>query len=111
MWLPRCGMQRRGDHKGRPFGANLTLCCAAGTPSPLWGRVVPRGTALLPSSTPSPHPSPQGGGEEFAAPLQRKLAQMRVAHAAGDVGGCCLWGPSVIIWSMPQSIRLAEAID
>ena len=33
-----------------------------------------------------PDPSPQGGGQEFAAPLQRKLAQMRVAPTAGNLG-------------------------
>ncbi len=30
-------------------------------------------------STPTPNPSPQGGGEEYAAPSRLKLAPMRVA--------------------------------
>src|SRR5258708_4236933 len=34
-----------------------------------WG-VVPRGTEVPQRTTPTPNPSPQGGGEEFAAPLR-----------------------------------------
>src|SRR5712692_4721403 len=37
-----------------------------------WG-VVPWGTILLHSLTPTPDPSPQGGGEAFAAPLRLNL--------------------------------------
>jgi hypothetical protein len=38
-----------------------------------WG-VVQYGTAVPHLTTPTPIPSPQGGGEEFAAAANRKLA-------------------------------------
>ena len=57
-----------------------------------WG-VVPRGTASLHSATPTPNPSPQGGGEESAAPLQRKRARSTCPRSAADAFGrrdaCC----------------------
>ena len=37
-----------------------------------WG-VVPWGTAVPPLPTPPPDPSPQGGGEEFAARTMKRL--------------------------------------
>src|SRR5215468_7646907 len=73
--------RRRKDDVGATLiCANLRCAVPLRLPPPLWGRlgwgVVPRGTALLHSLTPTPDPSPQGGGEESAAPLQRKLAPM-----------------------------------
>ena len=65
-----------------PIGANLRCAVPPRLPPPLWGRVGVGGRAsghsLAPFLDPTPDPSPQGGGEEFAAPLQRKLAPMRV---------------------------------
>src|SRR5215831_1757272 len=40
------------------------------------------GNAVPPLTTPTPNPSPQGGEEEFAALLRRKLAPTRVTAAA-----------------------------
>jgi len=37
------------------------------------------GHSLAPLLDPHPRPLPQGGGQEFDAPLLRKLAQMRAA--------------------------------
>jgi hypothetical protein len=43
----------------------------------LGGGVVPWGTELPHLTTPTPDPSPQGGGEKFAAPSCFKLAAVR----------------------------------
>src|SRR5215471_12808838 len=60
------------------IGVNLRHGGAATTPSPLvgegWGGGAGGcGNAVPPLTTPTPNPSPQGGGEEFADPLWRKL--------------------------------------
>ncbi len=69
---------------------------AAATPSPIvgegWGGGAGRrGTEVPPGSTPTPNPSPQGGGEEFAALLRRKLAHTTsgiAVHISGCPKGC-----------------------
>ena len=43
-----------------------------------WG-VVPRGTEVPQRTTPTPNPSPQGGGEEFAASLRANLTFIELA--------------------------------
>src|SRR5712671_7970929 len=58
-----------------------------------WG-VVPWGTGVQTSSTPTPDPSPQGGGEEFAAPSSLNLAPMKGSGGTGARRGnsyyCCI---------------------
>jgi len=41
-------------------------------------------------TTPTPDPSPQGGGEEFVALLQLNLAPMGLVPATPDVIALCL---------------------
>src|SRR5262249_4408282 len=67
------------------IGANL----GRGAPSSLvgegWGGGSCRGARAVPlGSTPTPNPSPQGGGEEYAAPSSLNLAPM---GAGGGEGG------------------------
>ena len=55
---------------------NSLLICNSPTPCGGglgWGG-VPWGTEVPHLTTPTPDPSPQGGGEEYAAPLQTNLA-------------------------------------
>jgi precorrin-3B synthase len=62
-----------------PLDAELGCGRAAGDSLPPcggglgWG-VVPKGTAVPHLTTPTPNPSPQAGGEEFAAPSRLNLA-------------------------------------
>jgi sortase A len=63
---------------GRVIGAGLSHAdflppCGGGSG---WG-VVPWGTRAPTGSTPTPDPSPQGGGETFVAPSSLYLARMR----------------------------------
>src|SRR5258707_10880024 len=61
----------------------------AGLPPPLWGRdgvggVVHYGTAV--PHLPTPTPSPQGGGEEFAAPANLNLTAIGSLSLRHDSG-------------------------
>src|SRR5713101_3997231 len=70
--LPACG-ERAGVIGARLSRVDSLPPCGGGMG---WG-VVPWGTDVPHFSTPTPDPSPQGGAEEFAAPLQLNLAPMR----------------------------------
>src|SRR5262245_37882990 len=77
----------RATTRVAPIGANLTVGRAAGDSLPVvgegWGGGSCRGARAVPlGPPPTPDPSPQGGGEELAAPPTPKLAPMRVAPAS-----------------------------
>jgi P-type Ca2+ transporter type 2C len=81
------GEAGEGQGGGTGIGANLSRLdslppCGGGMG---WG-VEPWGTAAPLGSTPTPDSSPQGGGEESAAPSRHKLAPMGET-ADGRVGG------------------------
>jgi precorrin-3B synthase len=73
-----------------PLDANVG--CGRGSG---WG-VVQRGTEVPRIATPTPNPSPQGGGEKFAAPESHKLAGALRQRLAG-ASFAALLGPKVSV--------------
>src|SRR5712671_5870470 len=73
-----------------PVRVSRTVLASAPSPScgggSGWG-VVPRGTVLLHSSTPTPDPSPQGGGEQNAAPYAIALPARGGGRVAAGARG------------------------